>query len=61
MSRGTKCGHIGCEVRTEGQAASVYYHRDLGTGFVLAENRGNTVTRARVSSSISIMHPYWGL
>ena len=29
--------------------------------FVLAENRGNTVTRAHVSSSIGIMHPYWGL
>ena len=43
------------------QAASVHYHRDLGTGFVLAENRGNTVIRAHVSSSIYIMHPYWGL
>ena len=43
------------------QAASVHYHRDLGAGFVLPENRGNTVTRARVSSSIGIMHPYWGL
>ena len=59
MSSGTKCGYIGCEVRTE--AASVHYHRDLGTGFVLAENRGNAVIRAHVSSSIGIMHPYWGL
>ena len=51
MSSGMKCVHIGCDVRTEG----------VVTGFVLAENRGNTVTRARVSSSIGIMHPYWGL
>ena len=29
--------------------------------FVLAENRGNTVTRAHVSSSIGIIHPYLGL
>ena len=33
----------------------------IWAGFVLTENRGNTVTRARVSSSIGIMHPYWGL
>ena len=33
----------------------------IWAGFVLAENRGNTVTRAHVSSSIGIMHPYWGL
>ena len=32
----------------------------IWAGFVLAENRGNTVTRAHVSSSIGIMHPYWG-
>ena len=29
----------------------------IWAGFVLAENRGNTVTRAHVSSSIGIMHP----
>ena len=63
MSSGTKCGYIGCEVRTEGVVTGrvFHYHRDLGTGFVLAENRGNTVIRAHVSSSIGIMHPYWGL
>ena len=33
----------------------------IWAGFVLAENRGNTVTRAHVSSSIYIMHPYRGL
>ena len=30
-------------------------------GFVLAENRGNALTRAHVSSSIGIVNPYWGL
>ena len=29
--------------------------------FIIIANRGNTVTRAHVSSSIGIMHPYWGL
>ena len=41
----------------------LHYYRDLGTGFALAENRGNTVIRAHVSSSIGIIHPYydeWG-
>ena len=32
----------------------------IWAGFVLAENRGNTVTRAYISSSIDTMHPYWG-
>ena len=33
----------------------------IWAGFVLAENRGNAVTRTHVSSSIGIMHPNWGL
>ena len=30
----------------------------IWAGFVLTENRGNTITRAHVSSSIGIMHLY---
>ena len=33
----------------------------IWAGLVLVKNRGNTVIRAYVSSSIGIMHPYWGL
>ena len=33
----------------------------IWAGFVLAENHGNTVTRAHVNRSIGIMHPSWDL
>ena len=30
-------------------------------GFVLAENRGDTITRAQVSRGIFVLHSCWGL